>query len=247
MLSLEAMQQIRAAYDPHFPISEEEVLERLGNPIRDEIIETALAGLKSEDRNVRVLMLRVLQGQTGEKAMRGILVGLNDTVRRVRSVAIKSSGNYLQFREITTRLKEIVTDEHEIRKIRGQALSSLLSTNGPGVKDLTETAADTLKMLAKAEKYRFDILFGLLRLDLTDNVEELLKEFVKNGTKTEAIMATRALCGYRVVHIGVFEHDVDAQQQVMRTCELAAGRMYYWITRTEFETLIGKQSTFDHE
>lgn len=242
MLSLEAMRQLKDAYFPHLGVSEQDVFERLGNPTRDEIIETALEGLKSGDRNIRVLMLWVLKGQTGEKAMRGILAGLHDKARRVRSVAIKSSANYHQYPDITKRLKEIVTDENEIRKIRGQALATLAGADGPGVKDLTETAADALESLAKTEKYRFDILFGLLRLDLTPEVEELLKAFVKNGTKAEAIMATRALCGYRVIHINMFENDKSAQRHILQTCELAAGRMWYWITRADFDAFMGKQS-----
>lgn len=241
MLSLEAMRQLKDAYFPHLGISELDVLEKLGNPSRDEIIDTALEGLKSEDRNVRVLMLWVLKGQAGEKAMRGILAGLHDKARRVRSVAIKSSGNYRQYPEIANRLKEIVTDEKEIRKIRGQALGGLGAADGVGVSDLTETAANALETLAKTEKYRFDILFGLLRLDLTPEVEELLKEFVKNGTKAEAIMATRALCGYRVIHINIFEDDKAAQRHILQTCEVAAGRMWYWITRTEFDALQGNR------
>jgi hypothetical protein len=245
MLSLEAMRQLRDAYNPHLPTSEPEVLERLGNPTPDEIIETALAGLKSDDRNIRVLMLRVLQGQTGEKAMRGILAGLNDKVRRVRDVAIKSSGNYHQFPEITSRLRELVTDEQEKRKIRGEALGSLAGAGGSVGEDLTKTAAEALETLAKTEKYRRNIVFQLLRLDLTDCVEALLKQFVVNGTKAEAILATRALCGYRVIHIGMFEHDKAVQRHIIQSCELAAGRMFYWITRAEFEALTGKQSVVE--
>jgi hypothetical protein len=56
--------------------------------------------------------------------MQGILAGLNDQVRRVREVAIKSSGNYHDFPEIMNRLKEIVTDQHEQRKIRGHQVSA---------------------------------------------------------------------------------------------------------------------------
>jgi hypothetical protein len=240
MLSLEAMRQMRIAYE--LPARQQEVLERLGNPTRAEIIDSALSGLKHEDRNVRVLMLRVLRWQTGEQAMRGILAGLNDPVRRVRSVAIRASGNYHEFPEITNRLKGMVTDDQETRKIRGQALSSLASVDRSAMDDLTQTAASALKTLAHIEKYRFDILFGLLRLDLTDRVEELLKEFVNNGTKAEAIMATRALCGYRVIHIGMFENDKAVQRHILQTCELAAGRMFYWITRAELQALTGKQS-----
>jgi hypothetical protein len=245
MLSLEAMRQLKDAYDPHLPTSEIEALELVGNPTPDEIIETALAGLQSADRNVRVLMLRVLKWQTGEKAMRGILVGLNDKMRRVRAVAIKSSGNYHQFPEITNRLRELVADEQEKRKIRSAALGSLAGAGVSAVEDpldLTTTAAEALKTLGKTEKYRSGILLGLLRLDQTEQVEELLKEFVTNGTKAEAIMATRALCGYRVIHIGLFENDKTAQRHIRQSCELAAGRMFYWITRAEFEALRQKQS-----
>ncbi len=240
MLGLEAMRHIRDAYAPHLPMSEKEAMALAGNPTPDEIIETALAGMASDDRNVRVLMLRVLKGQTGEKAMRGIVAGLNDKVRRVRVVAIKSSGNFHQFPQVTNRLREIVTDEQEKRKIRGEALSSLAGAGGNVVEELTETAAKALETLASTGKYRLDILFGLLRLDLTDHVEELLKEFVKNGSKAEAIMATRALCGYRVIHIGIFENDKAVQRHIMHSCELAAGRMFYWITRAEFDALTGR-------
>jgi hypothetical protein len=241
MLSLDAIREIRAAYDLQQPAQEKEIFERLGNPTQDVIIETALAGMQSEDRNVRVAMLRVLRWQTGEEAMQGILTGLSDPARRVREVAIHSSGNYHQFPEITNRLKEMVIDEGEKHKIRGQALSSLAGFSQKAMEDLTQTATDALQTLAKTEKYRFGILFRLLRLDLTDRVEELLKEFVKNGTKAEAIMATRALCGYRVVHIGVFENDKTAQRHIIQTCELAAGRMFYWITRAEYDALTGKR------
>lgn len=241
MLNLEAMRQIKDAYALQ-PSAMREVLERLGNPAPDEIIEAALAGMQSEDRNIRVLMLRVLKGQTGEKAMRGVLAGLNDPMRRVRSVAVMSSGNYLHYPEITDRLKEIVTDAHEKRKIRSQALSTLSGASQKAMEDLSQTATSALQMLAQTEQYRFNILFGLLRLDLTDRVEELLREFVKDGTKAEAIMATRALCGYRVIHIDSFAHDKAAQKRILQTCELAAGRMFYWLPRADYETLRASQS-----
>lgn len=238
MLSMEAMQQLREAYFEHTSISEETVLTQIGNPTPDDIIETALAGMKSENRNERVLMLRVLRKQSGEKAMRGILAGLHDKERRVRTVAIKSSRNYHEFPEITNRLKEIALDEQEKRKIRDAAIGSLVASEGHHVGDLTETAAETLEILSKMPKYRFQILFGLLRLDLNDPVETLLKEFVESGTKAEAIMATRALCGYRVIHITIFEHDKTAEQHIKQTCEVAFGRMFYWITRAEYDKLL---------
>lgn len=242
MLSHEAMEQLREAYFPFSPLTEAEALAQLGNPTRDEIIETALEGMQSPDRNVRVLMLRVLSGQSGEQAMQGILAGLHDEARRVRSVAIKSCGNYLAFPAITDRLQAIVTDDAEIRKIQGQALSVLAGHNLPAMAGLTAPMAETLETLAQTERYRGQILFGLLRLDLTDRVEDLLRAFVKDGSKEEAVMATRALSGYRVIHIGVFEDDRATQQHITQTCDLAAGRMFYWITRAEYADLLKQQS-----
>src|SRR5262245_30673611 len=113
MLSLDTMRQIRAAYD--LPLADsKEMLKHFGNPTPDEIVEAALEGIKSANRNERVLMLRILKWLTGEQAIHGILAGLNDPVRRVRKVAIQSSEHFLQFPEVTERLKAIVTSEQEI-------------------------------------------------------------------------------------------------------------------------------------
>jgi len=69
------MRKLRDGYFEHVPISEQEALAELGNPSEEEIVDTALSGMKSEDRNRRVLMLRVLKHQTGDRAMLGILRG----------------------------------------------------------------------------------------------------------------------------------------------------------------------------
>jgi HEAT repeat protein len=233
------MRQLREAYLPFTPITEAAVLEQLGQPTHAEIIETALAGMQSADRNVRVLMLRVLVGQSGAQAMQGILAGLNDPKRRVRSVAIKSSVNYLDFPEITNRLQAMVLDENEKRQIRGQALSVLAGHNLGMPGSLTDSMAETLETLTQVERYRWQILFGLVRLDLTDRVEELLKAFVEDGSKAEAIMATRALCGYRIINIGQFDGDEAAQRAIIQTCEIASGRVFYWITRDQYNQLVG--------
>ena len=237
MLKIDHMQKLRDAYFPYSDYSESDAMMAIGNPSRDTIIDSAVEGMSSPDRNVRVLMLRVLAAQSGETAMRGILAGLNDVKRRVRTVAIKSCQNYLEFPEITDRLKAIVIDECEKRKIRGQALSALAGDEGRLETDISETASEALEALGGSAQYRFQILFGLVRLDLTERVEDLLKSYVANGTKAEAVMATRALCGYRVVHIGNFEDNPQAQQHIKQTCEIAHGRMFYWITRAEYARL----------
>lgn len=242
MLSLDEMRKLRSAYRSHEALAEQEILDAIGNPTREEIITTALEGLKSEDRNVRVLMLRVLKGQSGEQAMQGILIGLGDTKRRVKEVALKSYQPFLHYPEITARLEEMVADEGEHKKIRAAALHTL---TGHGVGTLLDVlpkvAADALESLAQNEQFREKILFNLLMLDLSEHVETLLKEFVKNGSKAEAVMATRALCGYRVVHIDAFAHDKKMQKQIMHNGELAAGRVFYWIKRSEFDAFIQEQ------
>ena len=241
MLTIDAMRQLCEAYDLHSSVAEREVLERLGNPSSDEIIDTALANLQSDDRNIRVLMLRVLKGQTGPKAMQGILAGLNDPKRRVREVAIKASGNYHSYSQITDRLKAMVTDDHETRRIRRIALDSLVGSAITTAHEVTPSDIQALESLAKVDTYRTQILFGLLQLDLTTPVEDMLREFVRNGTKDEAVMATRALCGFRVVNLGQFERSNPAQRYVVDNCDIAAGRVWYWVKREHHAALITGQ------
>lgn len=238
MLSLDQMRKLRDAYNPHQPMPEADAFEAIGNPTREAVVETALEGLKSEDRNVRVLMLRVLSGQSGDKAMHGILTGLNDQKRRVKEVAIKSCRSFLHYPEITEKLEALVIDEKEHKKIRSGALFCLTGHGvGATLQVLPKAAADALETLSQNEQLRGEILFRLLMLDLSEHVEALLRAFVKHGSKEEAVMATRALCGYRVIHIGAFENDKAMLRHVTQTYELAAGRVFYWMKRSEFEAL----------
>lgn len=233
MPTLEDMQKLRSAYAPHSPVAEEEILKEIGNPTRQEIVAGALEGLNSEDRNLRVLMLRVLKGQYGEQAMQGILTGLRDKKRRVREVAIKSCQPYLHYPQIIERLEEMVTDEGETKRIRGAALHMLTGYGvGPPLRALPKVAAETLETLSKNEQYREKILFNLLMLDLSEHVESLLKEFVKSGTRKEAVMATKALCGYRVVNIGSFD-DEAVVKEITQTCERAGGEVFFWVKQAD--------------
>jgi hypothetical protein len=241
MLNHDAMRQLREAYGPHSPLSERDVLEQLGNPSQDEIVDSALAGLASDDRNVRVLMLRVLGRQSGCRAMRGILTGLSDPKRRVREVAIRSSRSFRDYPEITDRLSAMVTDECETRRIRGLALRSLAGVGGPLVSKLPTGAAQALISLARSDTYRTGILICLLHLDLTEHVEDLLREIVRNGTKDEAVMATRALCGYRVVNLGQLETNPAVRRYVTESCDIAAGSVLYWVKRDEYGALLSGQ------
>jgi hypothetical protein len=237
MLTLDDMTLLRDGYFEYNDLSLHDALTQIGNPSTDDIIASALDGMNSPDRNIRVMMLRILKHQSGEKAMRGILAGLNDEKRRVRSVAIKSSGNYHEFTDITGRLKVMAIDDAEKPKIREHALSMLVGDEGRLVGDLDQPVVSALQSLLKNEAHRFQILFGLVRLDLNERVEALLKEFVKNGSKDEAVMATRALSGFRVVHIGIFEDDREAEARVKQSGDNVYGRMYYWITRALYQEL----------
>ena len=231
MLSIEAMKKLRDAYSHHLAPTEAEVLSKLGNPSQAEIVESAWAGLQSDDRNVRVVMLRVLKEQSGEQAMRGILSGLTDEKRRVRSVALKCCGNFLHHPEIIERLQMMVTDDDEKPKIRQSALSILAGSVGQGEQVFPQATLEALDLLIAQQTYRAGILWALVQLNLSEQVEALLKAFVESGTKEEAVLATKALCGYQAVHINRFP-DED-HQEIRQTYELARARMHYWIKRDD--------------
>ncbi len=237
MLSDSAMRELSLARSQ---ATESGILARLGHPSRDEIVETAIAGLASQDRNVRVVMLRVLRGQSGPKAMQGVLAGLSDPKRRVREVAINSSGHYHMHPEIIDRLEAIAIDEHETRRIRSFALASLVGTLGSLGPAITAAHRQAVDSIARSDKYRGRILMALLHLDLTRQVESLLRDFVANGTREEAVMATRALCGFRVANLGEFG-STRVRKYVMHSCELAAGRVMYWVRREQYPDLLAGQ------
>ena len=76
-----------------------------------------------------------------------------------------------------------------------------------------------------------------------DFVDQLLDEIAQPGLSAEkaafkeAVMATKALCGYRVIHLSAFENDKPRQRYTTQNCELAAGRVFYWMKRDEFARL----------
>ena len=74
---------------------------------------------------------------------------------------------------------------------------------------LPEAAAVALAELSEDARYRAQILLGLSRLDLSDRVEALLREFAESGTEAEAATASKALAGYRVVNLGEYQDAWD--------------------------------------
>lgn len=231
MLSIADMELLREAYSAYSDLRPAQAMRMIGNPAADEIVERALAGMAERDRNTRVLMLRVLQHQWGDEAMRAVLAGLNDETRRVCAVAIQASGNFLAHPEIVARLEAIARDTALKRKLRRRALSMLAGDEGRQRGDTTAAVFDALTRLMEHSEYRFSIVFGLARLDLTPRVKTLLERFADSTDERERALARRALGGEQVIHIDACADDESLRRQIAERCDIAHGRMYYWLPR----------------
>lgn len=179
--------------------------------------------LDSDDRNVRVAALRVLAFAEGPEAVGGILRGLDDPVKRVREVAAKSSARFVGDERIVARLVQAV--EHEEPGSAGAALQVLGGIYGsPHGLNQVEPVARAMAALAHLPRHRQAVLVALLRARRLDGgTTEVLRDFVANGTKDEAVAATRRLCGFRVERREVLADDVLA------TAERAWGDLWYWV------------------
>lgn len=188
----------------------------------------ALEAIKSPDRNIRVRALRAAFSEAKPEGADVILAGLGDGKRRVKEVALKSSKPFLGDPRVVERITAMVKDETEYHRIRDKALFALgggfPNVNAAG--QLPKAAIDALRSLAAVDKYRGDVLSRLVRMDLTPEVEALLKEFVRSGNKEEAVAATRALCGYRLVNWGSAK-----PAELAAAGAVHAGGVHYWIRR----------------
>lgn len=190
--------------------------------------EEALEAIKSEDRNIRVRALRAVFAEARPEGADVILAGLGDSKRRVKEVALKSSKPYLGDPRVSARIRAMVEDENEYHRIRDKALFAL-GGGFPRVNEageVPETAIGALKALAAVDRYRSGVLRRLVRMDLTPEVEALLKEYVRSGSKEEAVAATRALSGYRLVNWGD-----PKPAEVAAAGAVHAGGVDYWIRR----------------
>lgn len=234
MLSISDLDKLREAYSAHSDVSLADALRQIGDPSEEAIVAFAADQMSHSDRNVRVLALRVLLHQRGERAMRGVLAGLNDEKRRVCAVAIQAAANYLDHADIVGRLEEIARDAGLKRKLRRRALSMLAGNDGRLGGELTLAAAAALRRLMAESEFRFAILFGMVRLELTPRVKSILETFARSADEAERDMARRALGGERVIHIDGYAADEAMQRRIMETCEIAHGRMFYWLPREKF-------------
>ena len=236
MLRIADMQLLREAYrlgDSHSRVT---AFEKIGQPTPDALVEFALEQMSSPDRNIRVLMLRVLREQRGERAMRGVLTGLHDDARRVCAVAIQACPNFLAYADIVVRLEAMAVDASLKRKLRRRALSMLAGDEGRLSGDLTEAVAAALGRLMQNPECRFVIVFGLARLPLASRTRAILERFTQSDDSAERSLAQRALSGEYIIHIDNYAQNEAQQRAIMQQCEIAHGRMYYWLPRAGLQT-----------
>ena len=83
MLSVGDLEKLRQAYSVGSDLRVADVLRQLGDPADDAIVDFAVEQMSRQDRNVRVLALRVLEHYRGDRALQSLLAGLRDEKRRV--------------------------------------------------------------------------------------------------------------------------------------------------------------------
>lgn len=211
-------------------------LADLGSPSDDAVVEAAIAGLDSADRNVRHAMVRVLSLYDGDDVAAAMLRASRDPMPRVRRAAAISMRRLLDRTEILDRLQEMGTDDAH-PKVRREAFSSLAGRaavpylDRPASAVVAPPAARHLEALMEHDqRLRAQVLFGLVRLPLDGDVRRLLERFVIDGTKDEAVTATRALSGFRVRRVEEVP-DPALAARIPHECERAGGNGWWWVPR----------------
>ncbi len=231
MPSISDFQALRLAYEAGDKLSLAAALENMRLPSEEALAQAMRSRMTQGDRNLRVLMLRILRYQHDSHAARAVLAGLNDPTRRVCAVAIQACPNFLGHPEIVERLAAIAQDSALKRKLRRRALSMLAGDEGRMSGDLTGPAEAALTRLMAVPELRFPIVFGLARLDLAPRIKRLLEYFANAEHASESAMARRALSGERIIHIDAFTSDPERHQRIQQTSDIAHGRMFYWLPR----------------
>lgn len=188
-------------------------------------VAEVLAHLDSDDRNVRVAALRVLAFCDDPRAVDGILRGLDDPMKRVREVAAKSSPRFLHDQRVVDRLLLAVErDETGSARPAVEILGGMF--HSPLGLFSVEPIASALAALVEVPQHRRNVLLALLRArTLTDDVRALLQSLVRDGSKEEAVFATRRLDGFRIAHDG----ELIGDSEVRRIADRAFGDVWYWI------------------
>src|SRR2546430_229515 len=108
--------------------------------------------------------------------------------------------------------------------------------------EMAEVVEETLQSLMESERFRGSLLVRLCwASSQTPASLAILQEFVRSGSKDEAVMATRTLCGHRLMRVDAFL-PADLRQRVRETYDPAPdvyGRVPpYWIPGPDAEALM---------
>lgn len=166
-------------------------LDALGRPSDDEVAAAAIALLADPDRNLRVVALRVLAWYRRRDVVDALLAATHDPVRRVRRIALAIAP--AEDSAVAARLVEVAEDEDEYHRIRGDALVRVASHA------LRPETVEPLRRILERDGDRRRVLLVLAARGLDDVAREVLRDVVRTGTKEEAVVATRALCGQVLV------------------------------------------------
>jgi hypothetical protein len=217
----------------------EDEMAKLGAS-RDELVKATLPGLESDDRNVRVRAVWALSVLSGPQATEGVLRALSDPVRRVREVALKAvRPHHVGSPEVWNAVRAIADNEAETNHLRQQAFWVLSASV---VRDqLPDVAEETFQSLMDSDRFRGSLLIQLCRAtSQTPASRAILHEFVQSGSKEEAVMATRALCGHRLMRVDAWL-PADIRQRVRDTYDPApdvyGGVPFCWIPGADAEDL----------
>ena len=216
----------------------EEELAKLG-ATTDDLVAAAVEAMAAEDRNTRVRAVWVLSAVADPRATEAILGALRDPSRRVREVAIKSARpHHVASPEVVAALRSIAEDPRETNRLRGQAFFVLSSSETRAA--LPEVAREALTGLMDSERFRSRILLRLCTSPTppTAASREILQDFVRTGTKEEAVLATRALCDQLLVRVDGWMPP-DVRQRVRETYDPApalhggTGAQACWMPRED--------------
>ena len=226
MVTIETLKLFRQLpIDQH---DREQFVKAHGFANAEELLATALACMKSEDRNLRVAALRVIVQYRGPGPTEGIVMGMLDQKIRIRLIALSHAAHYCQYENVRRVLQSLNANEEEPSEIRWGAYYALTGVD----QNLPDVALKALAEFSHKAEYRRSVLWKLASLQLSEGTKRLLEDYAQHGTDEEAAIATRALNGYKIMNLGSLANDEEIKK-VKKNCELAYGRVTYWVPRAK--------------
>lgn len=209
----------------------------------DELVAAVLPVLDDGDRNARVKALWVLSLASGPAAADGILRGLRDPVRRVREVALKCvRPHHDGSAEVWEEVRAIAEDVDGSQTKRLRQLAFFVLSAGVVEGDVPDVAEDAFRAMLDSERFRRGVLLRLcFAREQSPASRAVLHELVRSGAKEEAVLATRALCGHRLVRV-----DGRLPPEVRRRVrgrydpapDVYGGVSLYWVPTAEADAIV---------